>query len=159
MVLGRPPRRNQALINPMDLERKHALFGLLVSMGYKEIEVAFPSASNTEFEFVRQLVERDLIPDDVTIQVITQARAALITRTFESIRGAQRAIVHLYNSTSTLQREVVFRKSPAEIIALAVDATRMCRKLAGEIEDTEVQFEYTPEIFHRDRAGFCPTDL
>ena len=146
---------NQALINPMDLERKHAMFGLLVSMGYKEIEVAFPSASNTEFEFVRQLVERDLIPDDVTIQVITQARTALITRTFESIRGARRAIVHLYNSTSTLQREVVFRKSPAEIIELAVDATRMCRKLADEIKDTEVQFEYTPESFTGTELDFA----
>jgi len=146
---------NQALVNPMNLERKHALFELLVSMGYKEVEVAFPSASNTEFDFVRQLVERDLVPDDVTIQVITQARPALITRTFESIQGARRAIVHLYNSTSTLQRDVVFRKSPAEIIALAVDAARMCRKLADEIEDTEVQFEYTPESFTGTELDFA----
>ena len=99
---------NQALIDPMSPGRKRRMFELLVRMGYKEIEVGFPSASQTDFDFVRQLVEEDLIPDDVVIQVLTQARDALIERTFESIRGAKQAIVHLYNSTSTLQRRVVF---------------------------------------------------
>src|SRR3954463_13877048 len=99
---------NQALIDPMSPARKRRMFDLLVRMGYKEIEVGFPSASQTDFDFVRQLIEQDLIPDDVVIQVLTQARDALIERTFESIRGAKQAIVHLYNSTSTLQRRVVF---------------------------------------------------
>ncbi|MGH3501659.1 MAG: 2-isopropylmalate synthase [Nocardioidaceae bacterium] len=138
---------NQALVNPMDLRRKQALFDLLVRMGYKEIEVAFPAASQTEFDFVRQLIEGNQIPDGVTIQVITQARPELIDRTFDSIKGARRAIVHLYNSTSTLQRDVVFRKSPKQIIALAADATRRCRVLAGQNKHTEIQFEYTPESF------------
>src|ERR1700691_1738408 len=99
---------NQALIDPMSPARKHMMFDLLVQMGYKEIEVGFPSASQTDFDFVRQLIEQDLIPDDVTIQVLTQCREHLIERTFESLRGAKRAIVHFYNSTSTLQRRVVF---------------------------------------------------
>jgi 2-isopropylmalate synthase len=99
---------NQALIDPMDPPRKLAMFKLLVQMGYKEIEVGFPSASQTDFDFVRKIIEEDLIPDDVVIQVLTQARAHLIDRTFESIKGAKQAIVHLYNSTSTLQRRVVF---------------------------------------------------
>src|SRR4051812_31217335 len=99
---------NQALIDPMSPARKRRMFELLVRMGYKEIEVGFPSASQTDFDFVRQLIEEDLVPDDVVIQVLTQARDALIERTFESIRGAKQAVVHLYNSTSTLQRKVVF---------------------------------------------------
>jgi 2-isopropylmalate synthase len=146
---------NQALIDPMDLERKHTMFGLLVSLGFKEIEVAFPAASQTEFDFVRQLIELDLIPDDVTIQVITQARPELIARTFESIRGARRAIVHLYNSTSKVQRDIVFRKDRAAIIGLAVDGTRRCRELADESPGCEIQFEYTPESFTGTELDFA----
>src|ERR687883_1752412 len=111
---------NQALIDPMSPSRKRAMFELLVKMGYKEIEVGFPSASQTDFDFVRQLIEDDLVPDDVVIQVLTQAREELIERTFESIRGARQAIVHLYNSTSTLQRDVVFRTGRQGIIDIAL---------------------------------------
>lgn len=112
---------NQALIDPMSPERKRVMFELLVRMGYKEIEVGFPSASQTDFDFVRMLIEEDLIPDDVTIQVLTQAREHLIKRTYESLIGAKQAIVHLYNSTSIRQRDVVFRKDKAGIIDIAVE--------------------------------------
>src|SRR5918993_3034791 len=121
---------NQALIDPMSPERKRRMFELLVRMGYKEIEVGFPAASETDFDFVRQLIEDDLVPDDVTIQVLTQAREPLIERTFASIAGAPRAIVHLYNSTSTLQRRVVFGLDRNGITAIATDGARLCLKLA-----------------------------
>jgi 2-isopropylmalate synthase len=138
---------NQALIDPMTPARKRRMFDLLVRLGYKEIEVGFPSASQTDFDFVREIIEQDLIPDDVTIQVLTQAREPLIERTYEAIAGAPRAIVHLYNSTSTLQRRVVFGLDKAGITAIATDAARLCLKLAGAMGDTEIRFEYSPESY------------
>src|SRR5512134_2318473 len=138
---------NQALIDPMTPARKKKMFQLLVRMGYKEIEVGFPSASQTDFEFVRQLIEDDLIPDDVVIQVLTQARDALIERTFESIRGAKQAIVHLYNSTSTLQRRVVFGLPREGIVDIAVQGARLCQKLTETVPETDVFFEYSPESY------------
>jgi 2-isopropylmalate synthase len=138
---------NQALIDPMSPGRKRRMFELLVRMGYKEIEVGFPSASQTDFDFVRQLIEDDLIPDDVVIQVLTQARDALIERTFESIRGAKQAIVHLYNSTSTLQRRVVFGLPKEGITDIAVQGARLCQKLTETIPETDVYFEYSPESY------------
>ena len=139
---------NQALIDPMSPERKRRMFELLVRMGYKEIEVGFPAASQTDFDFVRQLIEQDLIPDDVTIQVLVQCREHLIERTFESLRGAKRAIVHFYNSTSILQRKVVFGLDRAGITAIAVDGARLCQKYA-EIytPDTDIYYEYSPESY------------
>lgn len=134
---------NQALIDPMSPERKRALFDLLVRMGYKEIEVGFPSASQTDFDFVRSLIEEDVIPVDVTIQVLTQARGHLITRTFESLKGAKRAIVHLYNSTSVLQREVVFRKDRQGIIDIALEGVRLCREAEAIVPDTQIFYEYS----------------
>src|SRR5215472_2307117 len=124
---------NQALIDPMSPARKLKMFDLLVRMGYKEIEVGFPSASQTDFDFVRQIIEENRIPDDVVIQVLTQARDHLIERTFESIRGARQAIVHLYNSTSTLQRRVVFEQDKDGITAIAVEGAKLCKKLADAI--------------------------
>ncbi len=138
---------NQALIDPMDPARKLAMFQTLVAMGYKEIEVGFPSASEPDFAFVRQLVTEDLIPDDVHIQVLTQCRDDLIARTYEAIAGAPRAIVHFYNSTSTLQRKVVFGLDQAGITEIAVNAARMCKKLEQTIPDTAVRYEYSPESF------------
>ena len=138
---------NQALIDPMSPERKRIMFDLLVSMGYKEIEVGFPSASQTDFDFVRQLIEEDLIPDDVTIQVLTQAREHLIERTYESIAGAKQAIVHLYNSTSVLQREVVFRTDKQGIIDIALEGARLCREFEKRIPETKVYYEYSPESY------------
>jgi 2-isopropylmalate synthase len=139
---------NQALIDPMSPERKRRMFNLLVGMGYKEIEVGFPAASQTDFDFVRQLIEQDMIPDDVTIQVLTQCREHLIEQTYESLRGARRAIVHFYNSTSTLQRRVVFGLDRAGITAIAVDAARMCRKYAEILTpDTDIFYEYSPESY------------
>lgn len=138
---------NQALIDPMSPERKRVMFELLVSMGYKEIEVGFPSASQTDFDFVRQLIEENLIPDDVTIQVLTQAREHLIERTYEAIAGAKQAIVHLYNSTSVLQREVVFRTDKQGIIDIALEGARLCRKFEKTIPDTQVYYEYSPESY------------
>jgi len=138
---------NQALIDPMSPERKRIMFDLLVQMGYKEIEVGFPSASQTDFDFVRQLIEEDLIPDDVTIQVLTQAREHLIERTYESIAGAKQAIVHLYNSTSVLQREVVFRTDEQGIIDIALEGARLCREFEKRIPETKVFYEYSPESY------------
>jgi 2-isopropylmalate synthase len=139
---------NQALIDPMDVERKQRMFDLLVRMGYKEIEVGFPSASQTDFDFVRRLIENDLVPDDVTIQVLTQAREHLIERTYESLRGARQAIVHLYNSTSTLQRRVVFGLDEDGIADIATTGARLCLKYADEMAgDTEIFFEYSPESY------------
>ncbi|MGN7976178.1 2-isopropylmalate synthase [Microbacterium sp. 22195] len=138
---------NQALIDPMSPERKRVMFELLVSMGYKEIEVGFPSASQTDFDFVRQLIEEDLIPDDVTIQVLTQCREHLIERTYEAITGAKQAIVHFYNSTSVLQREVVFRSDRDGVKQIALEGARLCRKLEKTIPGTEVYYEYSPESY------------
>ncbi|MFT4259066.1 2-isopropylmalate synthase [Microbacterium sp.] len=138
---------NQALIDPMSPERKRVMFELLVSMGYKEIEVGFPSASQTDFDFVRQLIEENLIPDDVTIQVLTQAREHLIERTYESIAGAKQAIVHFYNSTSVLQREVVFRSDRDGVKQIALEGARLCREFEKRIPDTSVYYEYSPESY------------
>jgi 2-isopropylmalate synthase len=138
---------NQALIDPMTPGRKRKMFDLLVRLGYKEIEVGFPAASQTDFDFVRQLIEEDLVPDDVTIQVLTQAREQLIERTYESIRGARSAIMHLYNSTSTLQRRVVFGLEKDGITAIAVEAAKLCRKLAEAMPETDIRFEYSPESY------------
>jgi len=138
---------NQALIDPMNSERKLRMFTLLVQMGYKDIEVGFPSASQTDFDFVRTLVEQDLIPDDVRIQVLTQAREHLIERTFESIRGAKQAIVHLYNSTSVLQRRVVFGMDEDGIVDLALQGARLCRKFEETVPGTTVFYEYSPESY------------
>jgi 2-isopropylmalate synthase len=138
---------NQALIDPMDIQRKRRLFRLLVGIGFKEIEVGFPSASQPDFDFVRLLIEDDLIPDDVTIQVLSQAREELIERTFESLAGAKRAIVHLYNSTSTLQRRVVFGLDRAGIIGMAVRGAEQIRDLSPTLPGTELTYEYSPESF------------
>jgi len=138
---------NQALIDPMSPDRKRRFFELLVRMGYKEIEVGFPAASQTDFDFVRDIIERDLIPDDVTIQVLTQAREELIDRTFESVRGAKQAIVHLYNSTSTLQRQVVFGLDRDGIRDIAVRGAQICAKIAEGMGDTDIAFEYSPESY------------
>ncbi len=138
---------NQALIDPMSPARKRKMFQLLVDMGFKEIEVGFPSASQTDFDFVRELIEDELIPDDVVIQVLTQAREHLIERTFESIRGAKRAIVHLYNSTSTLQRRVVFGLDKDGIKDIAVQGARICKKFEETVPEVEVSYEYSPESF------------
>src|SRR5260221_11856007 len=124
---------NQALIDPMSPARKLKMFDLLVAMGYKEIEVGFPPASQTDFDYVREIVETDRIPDDVVIQVLTQAREELIERTYESLRGVKQAIVHLYNSTSTLQRRVVFGQDRAGITEIAVNGARICQKFADEM--------------------------
>ncbi|MFI0409809.1 2-isopropylmalate synthase [Actinomadura sp. 3N508] len=138
---------NQALIDPMDADRKLRMFELLVRMGYKEIEVGFPAASQTDFDFVRQIIEEGRVPDDVVIQVLTQARPELIERTFEAVRGAKQAIVHLYNSTSTLQRRVVFGQDRDGITAIAVEGAKLCAKLAEDMGDTEIHFQYSPESF------------
>ena len=138
---------NQALVNPMDSERKLRFWNLLVSMGFKEIEVGFPSASETDFDFIRMLIERELIPDDVTIVVLTQCREHLIRRTYEALKGAKRAIVHFYNSVSVLQREVVFKKNKEEIKKLATDAAELCKDLESEAKGIDLYYEYSPESF------------
>ena len=138
---------NQALIDPMDSNRKLAMFKLLVEMGYKEIEVGFPAASQTDFDFVRKIIEDGLIPDDVIIQVLTQARRPLIERTFESIKGSKQAVVHLYNSTSTVQRRVVFGLDKAGIKQIAVDGAKICQELIASVPGTNVFFEYSPESY------------
>lgn len=138
---------NQALIEPMDAARKLRMFELLVRMGFKEIEVGFPSASQTDYDFVRQLIDENRIPDDVVIQVLTQCRRHLIERTFDSIRGAEQAIVHFYNSTSVLQREVVFRTDLPGVIDIAVAGARHCRELEKTVPETTVYYEYSPESY------------
>ena len=139
---------NQALIDPMTPDRKRRMFELLVRMGYKEIEVGFPAASQTDYDFVRMLIEEDLIPDDVVIQVLTQAREHLIERTYEAIAGCRQAIVHLYNSTSTLQRRVVFNASEDEIVDIAVQGARICKKYEEQMPPgTEIYYEYSPESY------------
>ena len=138
---------NQALIDPMSPERKLKMFKLLVKMGYKEIEVGFPSASQTDFDFVRELIDGDHIPDDVTIQVLTQARDHLIERTYESIKGSKNAIVHFYNSTSVLQRRVVFGQDKAGIMEIALHAAAKCLELEASVPGTQVFYEYSPESY------------
>ncbi|OFP37180.1 2-isopropylmalate synthase [Corynebacterium sp. HMSC071B10] len=138
---------NQALIDPMSPERKRRMFNLLVEMGYKEIEVGFPSASQTDFDFVREIIEQDMIPDDVTIQVLVQAREHLIRRTFEACAGAKNVIVHFYNSTSKLQREVVFRKDRPAIKKLATDAAELIKTIAEDYPDTNWRWQYSPESY------------
>ncbi len=137
---------NQALVVPMSLEQKIQFFKLLVQVGFKEIEVGFPAASDTEYQFLRRLIEEDLIPDDVTVQVLTQAREHIIRKTFEALKGAKNAIVHVYNSTSLAQREQVFHKSKEEILQIAVDGAKLLKKLAEE-EGANYRFEYSPESF------------
>jgi 2-isopropylmalate synthase len=138
---------NQALIDPMDPERKRRMFDALVKMGFKEIEVGFPSASQPDYDFVRILIEEDLVPDDVVIQVLTQCRPELIERTYECLRGAKRAIVHFYNSTSILQRRVVFGLDKLGITDIAVNAARLCKKLEATLPGTDVFYEYSPESY------------
>src|ERR1700730_13941102 len=138
---------NQALIEPMDASRKRRMFDILLKIGFKEIEVGLPAASQTDFDFVRELIEQHLIPDDVVIQVLTQARPELIARTYEAVQGVRRAIVHIYNSTSVAQRRVVFRTDRAGVVDLAVRGATVVRELARRQTDTEWTFEYSPESF------------
>lgn len=138
---------NQALIEPMGLEEKIEFFQMLVDIGFKEIEVGFPAASETEFDFMRALIDREMIPDDVTVQVLTQAREHIIKRTFEAVKGAPHAVIHLYNSTSVAQREQVFKKDKGQIKQLAIDGAKLLKKLADETEG-DFSFEYSPESFH-----------
>ena len=145
---------NQALIEPMVVEEKMEMFRLLVKMGFKEIEIGFPAASQIEFDFLRQLVERRMIPDDVTVQVLTQCREHLIRRTFEAIQGVKKAIVHIYNSTSTLQRDVVFHKEREEIKEIAVEGVRLVKKYM-QAHDGEVILEYSPESFTGTELDFA----
>jgi len=146
---------NQALVEPMGPDRKRRMFDLLVKLGFEEIEVGFPSASETDFAFVRELIEHRLVPDNVTIQVLTQARPELIERSFEAIRGAPRAIMHLYNSTSTLQRRVVFGLDKAGIVDIAVSGARLIRDLAATMPETEVICQYSPESFTGTELDFA----
>ena len=146
---------NQALIDPMDPERKRRMFEALVKMGFKEIEVGFPSASQPDFDFVRLLIEEDLVPEDVTIQVLVQCRPELIHRTYECLQGARRAIVHFYNSTSILQRRVVFGLDKPGIVDIAVNAAKLCRKLEEAMGDTEIFYEYSPESYTGTEVEFA----
>jgi 2-isopropylmalate synthase len=146
---------NQALVEPMGPDRKRRMFELLVKLGFKEIEVGFPAASETDFAFVRELIEQRLVPDDVTIQVLTQARPELIERSFEAIRGARRAIMHLYNSTSTLQRRVVFGLDKPGIVDVAVTGAKLIRKLAATMPDSEIVYQYSPESFTGTELDFA----
>ncbi|QCB27507.1 2-isopropylmalate synthase [Corynebacterium endometrii] len=146
---------NQALIDPMSPQRKHRMFDLLVKMGYKEIEVGFPSASQTDFDFVREIIEQNKIPEDVTIQVLVQAREHLIRRTFEACEGAPNVIVHFYNSTSKLQREVVFRKDKPAIKKLATDAAELIKSIAADYPQTNWRWEYSPESFTGTELDFA----
>ncbi len=145
---------NQALINPMSLEKKIRFFNLLIEIGFKEIEIGFPSASQVEYEFTRYLIENEMIPDDVTIQVLTQAREHLIQKTAQALKGAKRVIVHLYNPTSTMQREVVYQKSQEEIIEMALDGVAWIKKHFEEFEG-EVRFEYSPESFTQTELAYA----
>ncbi|MDD3814310.1 MAG: 2-isopropylmalate synthase [Desulfocapsaceae bacterium] len=146
---------NQALVQPMNLEEKLELFQLLVDIGFKEIEIGFPSASQVEFDFSRILIERELIPEDVTIQILTPAREHLIKRSFEALKGAKKAVVHLYNSTSTLQRRIVFQKNRAEIIALAIEGAQIIRQEAALYPETSFRYEYSPESFTGTELDFA----
>ena len=146
---------NQALFEPMNLQKKMEMFETLCRIGFKEIEIAFPSASETEFNFVRGLIEGGHIPDDVTIEVLTQAREHLIRRTFESLKGARRAIIHIYNATCPAFRDFVFGMSKAEVIKMAVDAVHLIRQLAAEMPETEIVLEYSPELFTATELEFA----
>src|SRR5271154_4431072 len=146
---------NQALIDPMSPGRKLSMFQLLVRMGYKEIEVGFPSASQTDFDFVRSIIENGAIPDGVAIQVLTQCRPELIERTFEAVKGGKKVILHFYNSTSTLQREVVFRTDRKGVTEIAVAAARQVRALADAAPETDFMFEYSPESFTGTELDFA----
>lgn len=145
---------NQALIDPMSLEDKLEFFKMLVKIGFKEIEVGFPASSDTEYNFIRALIERDMIPEDVTIQVLTQAREHIIRKTFEAVKGAPHAVIHLYNSTSVEQREQVFKKDKEAIKKLAVDGARMLKNLADETEGN-FTFEYSPESFSQTEVDYA----
>lgn len=145
---------NQALVQPMSMDEKLEMFNMLVEVGFKEIEVGFPSASQVEYDFTRELIERDLIPEDVTIQALTQSRETLIKKTFEALRGARKAVVHLYNSTSTLQRDVVFKMSRQDIIELGVKGARIVREEAAKT-DADIRFEYSPESFTGTEMDFA----
>ena len=138
---------NQALIEPMGSERKDRMFALLCKLGFKEIEIGFPSASQTDYDFVRDLIENKKIPSDVNIQVLTQSREELIKKTFESLKGASKAIIHFYNSTSTLQRKVVFDQDKDGIKKIATNAALLIKDLAEKNQETEWSFEYSPESF------------
>jgi 2-isopropylmalate synthase len=146
---------NQALIDPMDPERKRRFWEVLLRVGFKEIEVGFPSASQPDYDFIRQLIEQDLIPPDVTIQVLTQCRRELVQRTFECLRGAPRAIVHFYNSTSELQRRVVFGQGRPGIVQIATDAARWCKELEPDLVGTDLRYEYSPESFTGTEPDFA----
>jgi 2-isopropylmalate synthase len=146
---------NQALVQPMSVAKKLEMFQLLVDLGFKEIEIGFPSASQTEYDFTRRLIEQGRIPDDVTVQVLTQARAELIERTFEALRGVKRAIVHVYNSTSPVQREQVFRASKEEIVALAVNGARKLKEHAARHPETQWIFQYSPESYSGTEPDFA----
>lgn len=145
---------NQALVEPMSLEDKLEFFKLLVDIGFKEIEVGFPASSDTEYRFIRALIERDMIPEDVTIQVLTQAREHIIRKTFEAVKGAPHAVVHLYNSTSVEQREQVFRKDKEAIKQLAVNGATMLKRMAEETEGN-FTFEYSPESFSQTEVDYA----
>ena len=145
---------NQALIEPMSLDEKLEFFQMLVDIGFKEIEVGFPAASETEYQFMRTLIEKDMIPDDVTVQVLTQAREHIIKRTFEAVKGAPHAVIHLYNSTSVAQREQVFRKDKEQVKQLAIDGAKLLLKLASET-DGNFTFEYSPESFHGTEVDYA----
>ena len=145
---------NQALVTPMNMDKKLELFALLLKIGFKTIEVGFPSASKVEFDFLRRLVDDKLIPDDVTIQVLVQAREHLIEKTFESLQGVKKAIVHLYNSTSVAQRKIVFKKSQDEIIALALEGVDLVKKYEAS-HDGEIGLEYSPESFTGTELDFA----
>ena len=145
---------NQALIEPMDFDRKQRMFDALVAIGFKEIEVGFPSASQTDFDFIRRLIEEDRVPEDVTIQVLTQAREHLIRRTFESLRGARRAIVHVYNATAPIMRKVVFNMGEDEVIGLAVHHAEMLRDIAATMPETDWVFQYSPEMYSGTELDF-----
>lgn len=146
---------NQSLRTPMNQTEKLAFFSLLLELGFKEIEIGFPASAAVEFDFLRQLIDDDLIPDDVSVQVLTQARSHLIHETFNALKGAKQAIYHLYNSTSTLQRDVVFNMNRQEIIQLAVDATKEIKSIADGITDTDITLEYSPESFTGTELDFA----
>ena len=151
---------NQALIVPMSLDEKVEFFKYLVKIGFKEIEVGFPAASETEYQFLRKLIDDDLVPDDVTLQVLTQSRKHIIKKTFDSLKGAKKAIVHLYNSTSVAQREQVFKKSMKDIVKIATEGAELIKKYAdkySEKEGTQFQFEYSPESFTGTEMDFAAT--
>lgn len=145
---------NQSLIEPMGLEEKIEFFRMLVKIGFKEIEVGFPAASETEYDFMRALIDRNMIPDDVTVQVLTQAREHIIRKTFEAVKGAPHAVIHLYNSTSVAQREQVFHKDKQHILQMAVDGAKLLKKLAAETEGS-FSFEYSPESFHGTEVDYA----